>query len=287
MMRNSWKSKENGPKAPHKVLKIRTNGTWLVLCTFALSSYNMNIRCIIVDDEPLARLGMRLLVEKRTELTLIGEFENAIEAGKFLVENPNVDLMFLDVDMPGLTGLDFLRMLHVKPLTILATAFADYAMSAFELDVINYLMKPIQEDKFNKAIDKTIDLIQLIHNQQIAIAKPPPDDDFIFFKSERKYIKVFYHELGYVKGMKDYSILYTKDAKHITAMNIGVVQEQLRHDKFVRVSKSHLVNLDYILAIDQDGITLKGFEQETIPLGETYREELFNLYVRKNLVARK
>lgn len=91
----------------------------------------------------------------------------------------------------------------------------------------------------------------------------------------------------FVKGMKDYAIIYTQNAKHITAMNIGVVQEQLPNDKFARVSKSHLINLDYILAIDIDGITLRGMEHEVVPLGETYREELINKYVRKNLVARK
>jgi two-component system, LytTR family, response regulator len=247
----------------------------------------MVIRCIIVDDEPLARLGMQTLVATRPELQLLGEFENAVEAGKFLNAHPNVDLMFLDVDMPGLSGLDFLRILPFKPLTILTTAFSEYAISAFELDVVNYLMKPIQDDRFNKAVDKTIELIQLLQNQTANAAPRPPDDDFIFFKSERKYIKVFYHEMIFVKGMKDYSIIYTAHNKHITAMNIGVVQEQLPPDKFVRVAKSHLINLDAILAIDIDGITLKGLEQELIPLGETYREELINQYVRKNLVARK
>ncbi len=245
----------------------------------------MQIRCIIVDDEPLARQGLRLLIETMPQLQLMGEFPDAVAAGVYLREHPNTDLMFLDVDMPGLNGIDFLRMLPVKPLTILTTAYSDHAVSAFELDVINYLMKPIDLEKFRRAIEKTVQLIELV--QKSNTTKTPDDDDFFFFKSERKYIKVFYKELIFVKAMKDYAIIYTKNAKHITAMNIKVVQEQLPEDKFVRVSKSHLINLDHILAIDIDGITLKGMEHEVIPLGETYREEFINNYVRNSLVQRK
>jgi DNA-binding LytR/AlgR family response regulator len=245
----------------------------------------MQIRCIIVDDEPLARQGLRILIQQEPQLQLMAEFGDAISAGAYLREHPNTDLMFLDVDMPGLTGLDFLRILPIKPLTILTTAFSHYAITAFELDVINYLLKPIDQEKFTKAIEKTVHLIELLQNNQAP--KELDDTDFIFFKSERKYIKVFYNELIFVKAMKDYAIIYTPSTKYITAMNIKVVQDQLPAHRFVRVSKSHLINLDHILAIDIDGITLKGMEHELIPLGETYREEFINNYVRNSLVQRK
>jgi DNA-binding LytR/AlgR family response regulator len=246
----------------------------------------MKIRCIIVDDEPLARQGMQMLIADVPELELVGEFQNAIEAGQFLNAHPNIDLMFLDVDMPGLTGLDFLRILPNKPLTILTTAYANYALTAYELDVVNYLLKPIEKERFKQAIDKTIDLIHLLQKGPETGSKPA-SPDFIFFKSERKFIKVFYNDLIFVKAMKDYVIIYTTSTKHITAMNIKVLQEQLPEDKFVRVSKSHVINLDFILAIDIDGITLKGMEQEVIPLGETYRDDFINNYVRNSLVHRK
>lgn len=149
----------------------------------------MQIRCIIVDDEPLARLGMQTLVETRPELQLVGIFENAIEAGAFLNQTPNVDLMFLDIQMPGISGMDFLRMLPIKPLTILCTAHTEFAISAFELDVVNYLMKPIQTDKFHKAIDKTVELIQLLQNQQKQTKTG--DDEFISSNLKENISKCF------------------------------------------------------------------------------------------------
>jgi DNA-binding LytR/AlgR family response regulator len=228
-----------------------------------------------------------MLIAMRSELELVAECSNAIEAGTFLNQNPNIDLMFLDVDMPSVSGLDLLRMLPIKPLTVLCTAHAEYAITAYELDVVNYLLKPVQTERFHTVIDKTTALLQLLQKQQLAATSHAPDDAFFFFKSERKYIKIFYEELIFVKAMKDYAIIYTAAAKHITAMNIKVVQEQLPPDKFARVSKSHLINLDFILAIDIDGITLKGMENEIIPLGETYREEFMDNFVRNSLMHRR
>ncbi len=167
------------------------------------------INYIIVDDEPLAREGISLNGSQVPFLNEIGSFQNAMKASEFMVNNP-VDLIFLDIEMPGLNGLDFLRSLSSKPFVILTTAYPQFALEAFELDVLDYLVKPIRFDRFFKAVQK----VQEYHALKTDISdKINVEDDHIFIKSERQYVKLLYSEIVYIKGMKDYVVIHTSDKK--------------------------------------------------------------------------
>ncbi len=242
------------------------------------------MKCIVVDDEPLAREGMMLNIREINFLECVGEFSNALAANNFLSQN-EVDLMFLDIQMPGITGLDFLRSLKKKPLVIFTTAYAEHALEGFELDVIDYLIKPIRLDRFVKSVNKAKDLHDLqtlAHHTVETVAQ-----DYIYIKADRKFIKLFFRDVTFIKGLKDYVIIHVGKEKIMTAMNIKTIHEQLPPAQFARVSKSHIINIDCIAAIDQDSIQLTGVTSEDIPLGDTYRDDFMVRYVRSNLVQRK
>ncbi|MGK0365464.1 MAG: DNA-binding LytR/AlgR family response regulator [Saprospiraceae bacterium] len=239
------------------------------------------MKCIIVDDEPLAREGIELNVQDVSYLELIGQFSNAADANTFLQEN-DVDLMFLDIQMPGITGLDFIRSLKNAPLVILTTAYPQYALEGFELDVVDYLMKPVRLARFVKACNKAKELYDLMNIPKNTVEKIA--EDFIYIKADRKYIRLFFKEIHYIKGMKDYVMLYTEKQRVMTAMNIKTIFSQLPSSIFARVSKSHIINVDFIDSVEIDFIQLKG---EEIPLGRTYKEKFLQDYVKGKLIGRK
>lgn len=238
------------------------------------------MKCIIVDDEPLAREGIQLNIEEVEFLELVGEFGNPIAANDFLQKN-EVDLMFLDVQMPGMTGLEFLKSLQQKPLTIMTTAYAEYALEGFELDVIDYLVKPVRLSRFIKAVNKAKQYYDLQQKKDMTVESI--SNEFIYIKSERKYIRIFFKDIKYIKGLKDYVMIYTSNDKMMTAMNIKTINAQLPDSIFVRISKSYIININYIDAVELDFIQLSG---EEIPLGKTYREDFINNYIKTNLVKR-
>ncbi len=239
------------------------------------------MKCIIVDDEPLAREGMELNIQDYGELELVGQFENAIAANQFL-QNNEVDLIFLDIEMPGLSGLDFIRSLRNPPLIILCTAYPQYALESYELEVVSYLVKPIRMDRFIKAVNRAKEIHEL--RQQTMTTMESVEEDFVYIKADRKYVRVFFKDIQYIKGLKDYVMLYTSQQKLMTAMNIKTIHAQLPAHIFVRVSKSYIININWIDSIDIDFIQLAG---EEIPLGRTYKENFIENYVKKNLIGRK
>ncbi|MEZ4920620.1 MAG: LytTR family DNA-binding domain-containing protein [Saprospiraceae bacterium] len=240
--------------------------------------------CIIVDDEPFAREGILLNIQETPFLEVLGEFENAIEANNFLTNN-DVDLMFLDIEMPGINGLDFVRSLDKKPLVILTTAYPQYALESYELDMVDYLLKPIRLDRFIRAVNKAREMHELL---QIAKSHAGAgiEQDYVYIKSERKFVKLFFKDIVFIKGMKDYVLIFTEKEKVMTALNIKSIAEQLPAGVFVRVSKSHIINIGFIKAIDHDFIQLQALNEE-IPLGESYREAFMNTYVNSNLFQKK
>lgn len=244
------------------------------------------MKCIIIDDEPFAREGVRLNMKDVHFLENIGEFSNALEANNFLSEH-DVDLMFLDIEMPGISGLDFLRMLKTKPLTILTTAYPQYALDGYELDVVDYLVKPIRLDRFIKAVNKAKDIYDLRHSPTAASTVESKETDYFYVKADRKFVKVYFRDLSLIKGMKDYVQLHVGDQKMLTAMNMKTINAQLPDHIFTRVSKSHIVNINHIETVDNDGIMLRNHDSENIPLGDTYREAFINNYIKTNLVQRK
>ncbi len=236
------------------------------------------IKCIIVDDEPLVREGMRMNVEELENLELVGEFGNAADASKFLLKN-KVDLMFLDVEMPGMNGLDFLRNLDNPPHVILTTAYSQYAVEAYELDVVDYLVKPIKFERFVRAIAKIEEVIKLSDAPTVLDAV---EDNFIFIKSERKYVKVNFDDLLYIEGLKDYVIIHATHGKYMTAMNVKTIFNKLPESIFFRVSKSYIVNVNHIDDIDGAYINVKGNQ---VPIGRSYRDTFVN-YINTRLLRR-
>ena len=221
-------------------------------------------------------------VQDLSFLELVGPFEYAFSANTFLSDN-EVDLMFIDIQMPGITGLEFIRSLKNRSLVILTTAYPEYALEGFELDVVDYLLKSIRLNRFIKAVNKAkeiSDLYQQKNKNEIGSIS----DNFIYIKSERKFIRVYFKDILYIKGLKDYVMLFTNNARIMTAMNIKTINTQLPSSIFVRTGKSYLININYIDSVETDLIHLAG---EEIPLGKTCRDHFINNYIKKNLIDRK
>ncbi len=238
----------------------------------------MNLKCIIIDDEPLAREGMKLNINEINFLKLIGEFEDAIKANDF-IKNNNVDLMFLDIQMPGISGIDFLKSIKNAPLTIITTAYPQFALEGYDLDIVDYLVKPIRIERFIKAVNKAQEIFEYKNQKESDTKKI----DYVYIKSNRKYIKLNFSDIIYIEGLKDYVIIYIKDTKYITAMNIKTINNQLPQDMFFRISKSYIININNISEIDNDFVIAKNGKE--IPIGRTYKEDFLN-YVNKHLIKR-
>lgn len=237
------------------------------------------MKAIIIDDEPIARKGISVLAKQFPSLEIIGEFANPIMAQETIAVTKDLDLIFLDIEMPGITGIDFLKAMPPKCYVILTTAYQQYALEAFELDVVDYLLKPITLERFAKAISKVQELQSLQQHE----AEINDQDDFVYIKSDRKYVKLALTDILFVKGMKDYVIIHTTTDKYMTAMNVGTFYSHLDHELFARVSKSFIINTSYIESIDVDLIYISGHE---IPLGRTYKDAFLEKFVKGKLLKR-
>jgi len=240
------------------------------------------MNCIIVDDEPLARQGMEMNVANVLSLNLLGSFSNALAAGDFL-RKENVDLMFLDINMPELSGLDFLKSLRNAPLVIFTTAYPQYALESYELDAIDYLVKPIRIERFLKAVNKAENHLRLLNQEANNNRIEKIGDDFIFIKADRRFFKIYFKDIFYIEGLKDYVIIYTTDSKIITSMNVKTIAAQLPSNLFARVSKSYIVNVMHISSFDNELVYIQNNE---IPLGQSFKEDFLKQYIDGKIVKR-
>ena len=249
----------------------------------------MILKCIAVDDEPLALDIIEDYVSKVPFLQLVKRTENAIEALQ-LVQEGGIDLVFLDIQMPDLTGIQFLKIASGKANYILTTAYSQYALESYDLNVSDYLLKPIAFDRFYKAVEK-------VHNQiqkqepavvvpepvaPVAVAAPvaAPIQDFIFVKTEHKIQKIQLDDILYIEGLKDYISIFTKTERVITLQNMKKMEETLPKGEFIRVHKSYIIALDKIESIERSRISIA---KKVIPIGDTYRDEFFKLIDGKNI----
>ncbi|MDR2274727.1 MAG: response regulator transcription factor [Sphingobacterium sp.] len=232
------------------------------------------MNCIIVDDEPLAREEMKNLVEEISAIEVIGEFSNAISAREYLTTK-SVDLIFLDIEMPTVNGLDFAQSLPKDILVILTTAYTQYALRSYELDALDYLLKPIKKDRLAKAIEKAQTYKELLNMKDNKNIFEDANEDAVFIKSDRKYYKILFDDIRFIEALKDYVVIYTRNNKLITAMNLKTIHQKLPAHIFVRVSKSYLINLSFIDSFDNHTIYIDKFE---IPIGEIYRDQFFKQY---------
>ena len=241
------------------------------------------MNCIVVDDEPLAREGMQLLIAQTPGLKLNGCFSNADDASAYLADH-KTDLVFLDIQMPGTSGIEFARTISPDTLVIFTTAFASYALDSYEVDAIDYLVKPLHQDRFLKAVQKARAYHAMLHtgdaspNNIEAIAS-----DFIFVKAERKFFKLHFKDILYIEGLKDYVVLHLQGQRIITAMNIKTIHEQLPKTIFCRVSKSYIINIQHIESFDNNTVFIHTNE---VPIGNSYRAAFFDEVVNKKILSR-
>jgi two-component system, LytTR family, response regulator len=242
----------------------------------------MKINCIAVDDEPLALDIISAYCSKIPFINLLQTFDNAIDTMEFLRTNP-IDLMFLDIQMDGLTGIQLLNALKNRPHIILTTAYDNYAIQGFELDVADYLLKPISFDRFIKGVNKVYDRMQKEKSESPSekhpvIQLPESEPTYFFVKTETRIEKVNASEILYVEGMSDYWRIVTTTKRIMTLMNARGIEEILHEPQFCRVHKSYFVALSKIEYVERKHIKIG---TERIPISDTYQKHFFDL-IEKN-----
>lgn len=233
------------------------------------------MKCIIVDDEPLARKGIQLLLEKYPDIEVVGNFNHAASASLYLTLNP-VDLIFLDIRMPGITGIEFARSIGKNTMIIFVTAYAEYALDSYEVDAIDYLVKPINPERFHQAVQKAMDYSNLIKHSNDNTALEFSRDS-ITVRADRQFIKVELKDILYIEGLKDYVILFVNDQRIITNMNLKTIQTELPANQFLRISKSYIVNINQIQSFNNNAVVIAGKE---IPIGNVYRDDFMRKMIR-------
>ncbi len=224
------------------------------------------INCLVVDDEPIAREGMMEYVRQIDYLNLVAQCKSAAEAAG-LLQKHKIDLIFLDIQMPKLTGIEFVKALAEPPLVIFTTAYSEYALEGFELDVVDYLLKPISFARFLKAVEKAQNYLHA-RNKEVSITS-----DFFFVKCNGKIEKIMMAEVVYIEAMANYVIIYTKQKKYITYLTFSGIEEQLPAELFVRIHKSFLVAISAIQTIDGNEVITSSMR---LPLSKNHRIEVMS-----------
>ena len=237
------------------------------------------IRCLVVDDEPLALDILEDYISKVPFLTLVKTTTSAIE-GLSLVQSDAIDLVFLDVQMPELTGIQFLKIINGKCDVILTTAYSQYALDGYELDVVDYLLKPIAFDRFYKAAQKVLQSSGNTNSSAPEVLSVQKNHDFIFVKSEHKIQKIYLDDILYIEGLKDYISIFTRSERIITLQNMKKMEESLPSKSFIRVHKSYIIALGKIESIERSRIQIG---EKIIPIGDTYREYFFKQIENTNI----
>ncbi|HEY4877322.1 MAG TPA: LytTR family DNA-binding domain-containing protein [Puia sp.] len=231
------------------------------------------IKCIIVDDERLAQQVIQNHLQKISEFQLVAVCNNSTEAA-IALKNFDVDLIFLDIQLPGITGLNFLRSLSNPPLVILTTAYAEYGVESYEFSVIDYLLKPISFERFSKAINKILDgRLYAQNNLEKEISAK-----HIFIKSGNKFFKINFSEIIYIEAMKDYLKIHTNEYNLVTLQTMGEMEKLLLAKQFLRVHKSFIVAVAHIKSVYGSSIEL---EKATIPIGLSYKNSVMNFITGK------
>jgi DNA-binding LytR/AlgR family response regulator len=236
----------------------------------------MMINCLIVDDEPIARNGMLEYIEQVEFLHAVAVCKNAIEASSAL-QNNHIDLVFLDIQMPKITGIDFLKNLSNPPLVIFTTAFPEYAIEGYELNVLDYLLKPISFERFFKAVVKAQLQLNLRSKQEVTST-----ESYFFIKSNQKIEKIFIGDILYIEALSNYVILHTKNKKHIVYMSFKGIESQLPGHLFLKIHKSFIVAVNAIQTIDNNEVLLA---DHILPISKSYRSLVMDR-VEKNLFKR-
>lgn len=233
----------------------------------------MKTKCLIVDDEPLARELIRGHVEKLENFEIVAECNDAMKALNVLREK-NVDLIFMDIQMPQITGIEFLKTLKHPPKVIITTAYREYALDGFDLDVVDYLLKPITFERFLKSVNKYYqmnqDEVQMVSNPS---SEKVQEESFIYVKENKKVMKVYLSEIRYIEGLSEYVQIYTDKRKIITKTSMTLMEVKLPADNFLRIHKSYIVAISRIEAFTTNTIEIQGKE---LPIGRNYKNAVLS-----------
>jgi len=239
----------------------------------------MKTRCLIVDDEPLARELIRGHILKLENCEVVAECDNAMKAMEAL-RNHNIDLMFLDIKMPQMTGIDFLKTLRRPPKVIITTAFSQYALDGFELDVVDYLMKPVTFERFFKSVNK---YFQSGNSESVEVdgGKGTTEDAFIYVKENKKVIKIYMKEIHFIEGLNEYIRIHTDNRRVVVKSSLQGIESKLPQEQFIRIHKSYIVSIPRIRAFNATTIEL---ENAKLRIGRNYKNQVFSaLHYRQDI----
>jgi DNA-binding LytR/AlgR family response regulator len=225
------------------------------------------MNCIVIDDEPLAREGIRHLIGGCPELTLLGSFGDT-DAAAAMIGTTLPDLVFLDIQMPDVNGLEFARTIPRGTLVIFTTAYSEYAPESYELDAIDYLIKPIRPERFRKAVDKAVHYLQLLHAAAAVADTPAIEKDYIYIRANGRHNKINFEDLHFIEGLKDYVILHLKDRKIMTNMILKTIHQALPQQSFFRVNKSFIINARHVTGYNNSSVYIG---EEEISLSNVYK----------------
>ncbi|SDL51526.1 DNA-binding response regulator, LytR/AlgR family [Catalinimonas alkaloidigena] len=237
------------------------------------------IRCAIVDDEPLAREGLADYVAEIDFLHLVGVCKHPVELMNLMEREP-VDLIYLDIQMPKLSGIDFLEMTPHPPLVIMTTAYPSYALEGFRLNVLDFLLKPITFDRFIRASQKAKDHARLLAREG---AQHAPEPDYFFIKCENKYEKIYFRDILYIQGMQNYVQIFTEQGMYLTLLNLKDIEQNLTGQPFIRVHKSYIVSIPKVDSLETADIVVRSHR---IPVSRNYRDQVLKQVVGNKLWRR-
>jgi len=240
-----------------------------------------SIHCIIIDDEPLARKGLKEYINDVDFLHLEAEFDNPLKATKLLSEN-KIQLIFLDIQMPKITGLEFFKTLQHAPPVIFTTAYPQYALDGFELDALDYLVKPVSFERFLKAALRAKEYYE-VRNKNISEVQAANKEDFFFIKADNKLVKILFDDILYIEALQNYVSIHTKTKKYITYLTFKSIEEYLPSDQFIKTHKSFIVAASKIDNIDGNDIRIGEYH---IPISRTSKDEVMERLLKGRFLKR-
>ena len=235
----------------------------------------MILQCVIIDDEPIARKGLKEYIRDVDFLQLAGEFDNPLKASETLI-NGKIDLLFLDIQMPKMTGMEFLKSLPHPPLVIFTTAYPQYAVDGFELDAVDYLLKPFSFERFWKAVLKARGLKE-------ANRSGGATEDYFFIKTDNKLVKIQYEKVLFVEALQNYVAVYTTDKKYISYLTFRSMEEHLPAEHFLRTHKSYIVAIQKVESIEGNTIRIGNHQ---IPISRAEKENVLKVLLKNKLLKR-
>lgn len=211
------------------------------------------MKCLIVDDEPIARLGVKRLTANHNDIEIIGMVGSAEEAAE-IIATEDVDLIFLDIQMPGITGIEFASRIPGKAMVIFTTAYSEYALDGYEVNAIDYLLKPLDPTRFDRAVEKARNYLTLLSKSENTEETPTAAREHLIVKAERRYVRLKYSDILYIEGLKDYVVIHLEGRRIVTRITLKGIEGLLPENQFMRINKSYIANTDHIDSFDNNDI---------------------------------